>query len=154
MLNGNPIATPSVVVRKSLFAQIDYMIEDPEMAMTSDYHTWLKLANITDAFLHIPSKLGYYRIHDNNFSSDSILKPTIKAMNEFFLQLTEKQKSEVINNLTYTQGRVKFINKYYINAAEDLKQVVKVGKVLNKIKSLVMLAQIRVIVYFNKSKSH
>ena len=127
------------------------MNEDPELIMTSDYNTWLKIANITDAFLHVPKKLGFYRIHSNNISNDSILEPALKAMNGFFFPLNDKQKSDVITNLTYTQGRVKFINRNYPKAEEDLIKVVKVGRIFYKIKSLFMLAQIRIIILLRKS---
>jgi glycosyltransferase involved in cell wall biosynthesis len=151
LLKGNPIAAPSLVVRKSLLVRIDYMNEDPELIMTADYNTWLKIANITDAFLHVPKKLGFYRIHSNNISNDSILEPALKAMNGFFFHLNDKQKSDVISNLTYTQGRIKFINRNYPKAEEDLVKVVKVGRILNKIKSLFMLVQIRIIILLRKS---
>ncbi len=151
LLKGNPIAAPSAVVRKSLFARIDYMNEDLELTMTADYNTWLKIANITDAFLHVPKKLGFYRIHRNNLSNDSILEPALKAMNGFFFRLNEKQKSDVISDLTYTQGRVKFINKNYSKAKEDLMKVVQVGRIFNKIKSVSMLVQIRIIILRQKS---
>ena len=151
LLKGNPIAAPSVVVRKSLLVRVDYMNEDPELIMTSDYNTWLKIANITDAFLHVPKKLGFYRIHSNNISNDSILEPALKAMNGFFFPLNDKQKSDVITNLTYTQGRVKFINRNYPKAEEDLIKVVKVGRIFYKIKSLFMLVQIRIIILLRKS---
>ena len=151
LLKGNPIAASSAVVRKSLFAQVNYMNEDPELIMTADYNTWLKIANITDAFLHIPNKLGFYRIHSNNVSNDSILEPAIKAMNGFLFRLNEKQKSDVISDLTYVQGKVKFINRNYTKAQQDLIKVVRAGRILNKIKSLSILIQIRIIILLWKS---
>ena len=151
LLKGNPIAASSAVVRKSLFPRVDYMNEDPGLIMTADYNTWLKMANITDAFLHIPKKLGFYRIHGKNVSNDSILEPSLKAMDGFFSSLSEKQKNDVISDLTYVQGRVKFINRNYTKAQIDLLNVIRFGKISNKMKSMWMLAQIRIITLLQKS---
>ena len=151
LLKGNPIAASSAVVRKSLFSRVDFMNEDPGLIMTADYNTWLKMANITDAFLHIPKKLGFYRIHGKNVSNDSILEPSLKAMDGFFSSLSEKQKNDVISNLTYVQGRVKFINRNYTKAQIDLLNVIRFGKISNKMKSMWMLAQIRIITLLQKS---
>ena len=152
LLKGNPIAASSAVVRRPLLVRVDYMNEDTQLVKTADYNTWLKIANITDAFLHIPKELGFYRIHSDNVSNDSILEPALKAMNGYFFRLNENQKSNVINDLIYAQGRVKFINRNYTKAAQDLIKVVKNGRILNKIKSLSMLVQIRIIIALRKLK--
>jgi hypothetical protein len=72
-------------------------------------------------------------------------------MNGFLFRLNEKQKSAVISDLTYVQGKVKFINRNYTQAQQDLIKVVRVGRILNKIKSLSILVQIRIIILLWKS---
>ena len=74
-----------------------------------------------------------------------------KAMNGFLFRLNEKQKSDVISDLTYVQGKVKFINRNYTKAQQDLIKVVRAGRILNKIKSLLILVQIQIIILLWKS---
>ena len=142
IMNGNPIAASSVVVRKSLLEEIGYMDENPSLIKTGDYNTWLKIARKTNSFLHIPKKLGFYRIHDKNVSNDSILQPTLEAINEFLILLTDSQKTKIKINITYTQARIRFLNKNYQKALPDLLQVVKYGSFPKKIKSLLMLFRV------------
>lgn len=149
LMNGNPIAASSVVVRKSILEKIGYMNELPSLIKTADYNAWLKIAKITNSFFHIPKKLGYYRIHGANTSNDLILQPTLDAMAEFLYLLDDRQQSRVKNNLTFAQARVKFINKKYPDASIELIHTMKHGSYSQKIKSLVMLtsANIKIFTY-------
>ncbi len=142
LLNGNPIVGSSVVVKKSLLAEVNNMNEDADLNATADFNTWLKIASKTESFLHISQKLGYYRFHENNVSSHTILKPTIDSMGDFFHLLNQKQQRRVVLNLTYSQGRLKFINKDFVGCKIDLVKVVRHGGFLNRLKSIWMLVQI------------
>jgi glycosyltransferase involved in cell wall biosynthesis len=144
LVNGNPIAASSVVVRKYILQKIGYMNERPDLIKTADYNTWLKIANTSDSFLHIPKKLGYYRIHNNNVSDDSILEPTLAAMEEFLYLLSNKKKTKIKLNLIYAQARVRFISKNYSQAWPDLVQVIKHGSILRRIKAFLMLLRISI----------
>ncbi len=142
LLNGNPIVVSSVVVKKSLLADVDYMNEDADLNAAADYNTWLKIANITDCFLRIPQELGYYRFHENNFSTDTIVEATLKSMGDFFYLLDKKQQHKVVLALTYSQARIRFINKNFVNCKVDLIEVLRHGDFLKRLKSIWMLSQI------------
>lgn len=142
LLNGNPIVGSSVVVKKSLLADVGYMSEDANLNITADYNTWLKIASNTESFLYIPQKLGYYRFHKNNVSSQIIVKPTLESMADFFHLLDGKQQRKIILNLTYTQGRINFINRNFVECKIDLIKVLRHGGTLNVLKSIWMLVQV------------
>ena len=139
ILNGNPIATSSVVVKSSILKKVGYMNESPDLIKTADYNTWLRIARITDSFLHIPKKLGYYRIHESNISDDMILQSTLEAIAEFSYLFDDQQHAKIKNRIIYSQARLKFINKNYPQAVPDLIHVIKHGSLIKKIKSLFML---------------
>ena len=66
LVNNNPIINSSVVVRKDIIERVNYIDESDDMVAAEDYNTWLKVAEITDNFLHIPRVLGVYSILSNN----------------------------------------------------------------------------------------
>jgi glycosyltransferase involved in cell wall biosynthesis len=146
LLNGNPIAASSVVIRKSLFAQVDFMPEDPNLVMTADYKTWLKMASITNSFLHIPINLGVYRYHGNNVSSDSIFEPTLAAMSDYFFHLSKKQQNDVIGKLLYSQGKLRSYNENYASAKQDLIKVLRSANFTTRIKASCLLMQVMILI--------
>ena len=108
LLNGNPIAASSSVVRRSTFESIGGLNEELEMNSTADFNTWLKMAKITDNFVYIPKKLGSYRIHDNNVSDNQIFGPTFKAVEEFLPSLSQSKRNKIIAKISYAQGVLSF----------------------------------------------
>jgi glycosyltransferase involved in cell wall biosynthesis len=142
LLNGNPIVGSSVVVKKSLLAEVGYMNENANLNTTADFNTWLKIASKTDSFLHIPQKLGCYSFHKNNVSSLAISKPTIESMEDFLYLLDKKQRRRIVSNLTYSQGRLRFINKDFDGCKTDLVKVLRHGGFQNIFKSIWMLVQV------------
>jgi len=108
LLNGNPIAASSSVVRRSTFESIGGMNEELEMNSTADFNTWLKMAKVTDNFVYIPKKLGSYRIHDNNVSDNQIFGPTFKAVEEFLPSLSQSKRNKIIAKISYAQGVLSF----------------------------------------------
>lgn len=71
LLNGNAVPTSSVVVRRSLLGQVGGMTEERDMIAMEDYDCWLKVAKVTDKFVRLPGRLGYYWAGGGNTSSDT-----------------------------------------------------------------------------------
>jgi glycosyltransferase involved in cell wall biosynthesis len=81
LIDGNFIATPSIVVRKECYDRVDRF--DPDLGICEDYDMWLRLASeFTIAGLAVP--LVRIRIHDSNTMGD------IAAFSRFRLALVQK----------------------------------------------------------------
>jgi glycosyltransferase involved in cell wall biosynthesis len=139
ILNGNPIATSSVVARKSLFNQINGMNESIEMVTTADYNSWLKMSLISEKFYHLPKFLGYYRFHGDNLSNDAIFRPNLLAISEFLPHLNKAQRRRAISTLNFTQARVNFLARNYGEVNSYLIASFLNSKLSHKMKSIYML---------------
>ena len=83
LLTGNVIGNSSVVVRKNLLEKIGCFNESREMIATEDYNAWLRIAQLSNQFLWIPHRLGYYLQHNNNISHKDMSLPWRCAVDEF-----------------------------------------------------------------------
>lgn len=151
LLNGNTIATSSVVVRKRCILEIGGMNESQELIGTEDYNTWLRISRISDRFTLIPKYLGAYRSHTLNLSKQNIFKPPSCAVNEFLSLLTDHERFLLNLNHSYTAIRTKFINRNYRGLRFELYKLIRRGTYLYKLKSLFMLLVL--LFTFNWSKS-
>jgi predicted glycosyltransferase involved in capsule biosynthesis len=57
MINGNTIATSSVVVRRSILRKVQGMNESKDLFGIEDFNTWLKISRITEGFKFINQEL-------------------------------------------------------------------------------------------------
>ena len=139
LLNGNIICNSSVVVRRNLLISVGFFDERKELIAAEDYHTWLKIAKLTDKFLYIPQSLGFYLEHDQNLSKKDMSIPSRNAVTEFmqFLTITENLKLEA--NLKYKTGKFNYQNKNFLKAKEDFAFVLKNGNNSIKLRSLILL---------------
>jgi glycosyltransferase involved in cell wall biosynthesis len=138
IINGNTIATSSVVVRKSILNKVGGMNESKEMFGIEDFNTWLKISQITDGFKFINQNLGFYRVHSSNISSGKKFEPPAEAYREFLHLLTDKEIRVMENNYNYAVVRLNFINGNYSNIQKDLRALSKYGSISNRLKSLYM----------------
>jgi glycosyltransferase involved in cell wall biosynthesis len=83
---GNVITNSSVVLRRSLLAEIGGLSEDPELASWEDYDCWLRLARVTERFRRLPAVLGWYWIGGGNTSSPERTLRNLGRMRELYLQ--------------------------------------------------------------------
>ena len=109
--DGNRIATSSVVVKKKLLEEVNYMNETLDMAGTEDYNTWLKISQLTDNFKRINRYLGSYRIHDQNFSKKTNSTFPLHAIDGFIPQLDNKVLNQLNSNRKYTELRMNYMQK-------------------------------------------
>ena len=92
LLNGNAIATTSVVVRKRLLEQIGGMDESLEMIAAEDYNTWLRIAQLTDRFSYLPRSFGFYLFHAEGASRKKMEGLLHNACREFMFLLNPREK--------------------------------------------------------------
>jgi len=138
LINGNTIATSSVVVRRSILDKVKGMNESKEMLGIEDFNTWLKISQITDGFKLVSKNLGFYRIHGNNTSQGKKFLPPTAAFIEFLPLLSKKELSSMNCNYTLAATRLSFMAGNYNINKRDLISVVKNGRLTNRIKAFYM----------------
>jgi glycosyltransferase involved in cell wall biosynthesis len=109
LVKGNAIVNSSVVVRKNLLDKIGGINESVEMVAAEDYNTWLRIAQLTNQFVYLPRKLGYYLIHNQSISKKDMSVPARRAVNEFLHILNEHQKNKLEAHIRYTSGRFNYL---------------------------------------------
>ena len=139
LIKGNVIANSSAVVRKTLFYQIGFICEKEELVASEDYHTWLKIAQITNNFVYLPHILGHYMTHNKGVSKKDMSLSGWEAIGEFLDILQVKEKLKAKANLKYTSGRFNYLSGNITKAIKDLHFVVKHGSTSIKLKSCFMI---------------
>ena len=142
IINGNTIATSSVVVRKKNLVEVNYMREAPELIGIEDYNTWLRISKFTEAFQLVPLELGVYRRHENNNSHSQDTNLHTEAFREFLPLLSDREKRGIKLNHLYACARLKYLNKDYQNLRQELTYLLIHGSVFTKAKSFFMLITI------------
>jgi len=138
LMNGNTIATSSVIVRRSILSKVKGMNESKEMLGIEDYNTWLKISQITDGFKLVSKNLGFYQIHSNNTSQGKRILPPTAAFIEFLPLLSKREISAMNCNYTFAAARLNFLEGNYIGNKRDLISIVKNGSLANRIKAFYM----------------
>ena len=138
LLKGNCIANSSVVVRKSLLEKIGGLNESRAVIAAEDYNT-LRIARLTDQFLYLPRRLGYYFIHDQGVSQKDMSIPARHAVDEFISLLSESQRLKLEANFRYTTGRFNYLLGNHSDTKDDLLFAMKHGYSMTMIKSAALL---------------
>jgi glycosyltransferase involved in cell wall biosynthesis len=139
LVGGNAISNSSVIVRKSILEKIGGIDENKNLPAAEDYNAWLRVAKITDQFLYLPYKLGYYFIHPQSMSDKDMSVPGRQAVAEFIEILNEKQKIKLESYLRYISGRYNYLNLDHTKAKKDLFFVLKKASISFKLRALIMI---------------
>lgn len=139
LVNGNAIANSSVIVRKDLIKKVGMINESKSVVAAEDYNTWLKISKLSEQFIYLPKKLGYYFIHNKSTSKKNMSIPLRKATDEFLNDLNDKQKKKLESNIRYLSGRYNYLNFNYDMAKRDLKFTLYHGLFSLKLKSFFMM---------------
>ncbi len=139
LLSGNMICNSSVIVRRNLLISIGFIDERKELVAVEDYHTWLKIAELTDKFFYIPQSLGFYSEHNQNLSKKDMSIPSRVAVEDFKEILTKRQNLKLEANIKYKSGRFCYLNNNFEKSKQDLIYVLKYGYYSLKLRSLLML---------------
>ena len=139
LLNGNDISLSSVVVRKSILIKVNGMNESSAFFAIEDYETWLRIAKITNLFVHIPKVLGAYRLHDGNIGKINNFQYLSDALISYLNDLDKKQLCRYQSLYIYQIARSNYHDKKFKETTPDLVFVIKFGKVNFATKALIML---------------
>jgi len=139
LMNGNAIGNSSVVVRRNLLEQIGGIDENVEMIACEDYNAWLRIAQVTEAFLYIPKSLGYYAVHENGISQKDMSSALRCAIAGFSSVLNQRQKCKLESKLRYLTGRFAYVSGDFDIAKENLSFALRHGEFKIAVKSILML---------------
>ena len=140
LLNGNDIALSSVVVRKTIFTQVDGMNESPSLFAVEDYDTWLRIAQITNRFKYINKALGVYRLHDGNIGKINNFKYLSNAIAPHLALLNTRQLRRFQSLYIYQIARNNYNSKRFTEVTSDLIFVIRFGRLKYAVRSVLMLA--------------
>ena len=101
---GNPLATSSVLARKSVLLEAGGFPEAAELVSVEDFALWLKLADNGASFLHIPRRLGKYRIHGGVTSRTDSPSRAELALEPYFPQLSMRRVQMTHGFIAYARG--------------------------------------------------
>ena len=139
LLGGNAIGNSSVVVRKKLLDEIGGINESEKIIASEDYHTWLRIAQLTDKFFYLPYRLGYYLVHNKSLSQKDMSVPMHYAVTDFKSALSQQQKIKLEANLRYVAGRFNYVNCNYKKAKKDLLFAFRNGFFFLRVRAFIMI---------------
>jgi len=145
LIRENPIATSTVLVRRDVLIKVGGMSEDPTMVGAEDLNTWLKIAKMTEKFVHIPKALGGYRMHPDGISKKDMSEPMRAAMSDFRSSLSFEQQKILEARLSYIKGRYLYLQEKYLIAIPYLYGCLNFGNMYLRVKALIMLLKIRMV---------
>jgi glycosyltransferase involved in cell wall biosynthesis len=139
LINGNPISNSSVMVRKNILEKVGLINESKKLVASEDFNTWLKISKVTDQFLYLPKRLGFYLIHEENISNKDMSLSYRAATDEFLSTLNNIQKIKLESRIRYLSGRFNYLNNDYLKAMKDLLYVIKNNKNFLMFKAMIMI---------------
>lgn len=142
LVNGNAVATSSVVLKTALFRSLGGMNPNPELLGVEDYDAWLRVADSGANMVAIPKILGSYRVHAGS-ASRSRMAAKVRAVVEphlFNLSDSDVRKTNAI--LTYIEERENFILKTP-GLQRRLLTVIRYANLSHKVRAFYMLVKAR-----------
>ena len=111
LVNGNAVATSSVVLRTSLFRSLGGMNPSPELLGVEDYDAWLRVADSGANIIAIPKILGGYRVHLGSTSRSRMAAKVRAVVQPHLSKLSGSDALKAKAILTYIEAREDFILK-------------------------------------------
>ena len=140
LLNGSKINNSSVIVRKTILEQVGLISTENKIIASEDFHTWLKIANISNGFKYIPQILGTYTVHDAGISRKDMSHPMRNATIEFSRILDKGQINKLKAHIRYAHCRYVYSNSLNINITKQLLFCIKFGNFQIQIRSFYMIS--------------
>lgn len=148
LLSGNLISNSSTIVRKKVLHKVGLINENRSLIAAEDYNTWLKISILTDLFVYIPKRLGFYFVHEHNISQKNMYKPTKEATKDFVSFLSKKEKLKFKSRLKYLSFNNNYLNSSFRKIKKEFLFILKNGTLNLKIYVLIKIINF----YLNKLK--
>lgn len=139
ILKGNAIPNSSVVIRKSLLEKIGGINESKKMIAAEDYNTWLRVAKLTNNFVYLRSRHGYYLSHNEGVSKQDMSIPYKESISEFMDSLSCQDRDIVDSNAAFISGRYHYHEKEYNTALKMILKSLTTGKGGFKFRAFLLL---------------
>ena len=108
MTGWNALHTSTVCVRKALLDEVGGFSEDSALIAIEDFHLWVRIARVSERFVHLPRILGAYWTDGGNissFSPTSMVRET--ALHDCFTPLLAgNERREAQRMLCYRKGLI------------------------------------------------
>jgi glycosyltransferase involved in cell wall biosynthesis len=138
LVNGNPIATSSVLVRKKLLESVGGMNESPAMTAAEDYHTWLLISRQPGQFKYLAEGLGYYLVHAQGVSRKDMSGPMRAAVSDFLPLLDKRERRTAFARIFYARVRSRFLAGRHAAVMHHLCYCIRFGDSEIRFKALAM----------------
>lgn len=136
---GNAIGNSSVIVRKSILIKIGGISENKNLVAAEDFNTWLRIAKITNQFMYLKKKLGYYLIHDVSAQKKNLSISHKESVNEFMNLFNSQQKLALEVKWKYMSGNYNRLINNRTKAKQEFIFVIKYGSFPLKLRSLLKI---------------
>ena len=139
MLKGNIICNSSVIVRKKLINEIGGINESKDIIAAEDFNTWLRVAEISDNFIYLPLKLGFYFEHSMGVSQRDMSVPTRMASKDFLKYLNDFEQKKFEARMAYIKGKFEYSSSSLMDAKAHLLYTIKHGYIMLKFRASLLL---------------
>lgn len=116
LTKGNQILNSSVVIRKKIIEDVNYLSENPNLFAIEDFDLWIRVSKITERFYYLNKSLGAYWAGDSNYSKAD--RKSIERMKFLYSthlpSVSEKSKksAQAILNYIVTRERMLCGDRY------------------------------------------
>lgn len=148
LLKGNLISNSSTIVKKKILEKVGMVNESKSLIAAEDYNTWLKISTLTDLFVYIPKRLGFYFVHEHNISQKNMYEPTKEATKDFLGFLCKNEKLKFKSRLKYLSFNNNYLNSSFRKIKKEFLFILKNGTFNLKIYVLIKMINF----YLNKLK--
>lgn len=142
LMSGNPIATSSVVVRRSLIDEVGGFNERRDLIAAEDYDAWIRIARATDRFFYLPNSLGFYHFSPTGASRKDMSVPmrAVHAIYSDYLSHSDCKRMDA--SPAYAAGRYAYQAGHLRVALKELQKSFLYGRLELKIRSLLFMVAI------------
>ena len=138
IMNGNLIFNSSVVLKKKLLEEINFLNEERQLVSSEDYYAWLSIFKKNPKIKYLNKKLGYYSIHEGSISKKNMYWSTMMAYRKFISPMGLTEKRKIYSRLNYIKINFKLKNNLFVKKKYFLYSIV-FGHFEIKIKTLYFL---------------
>lgn len=139
LTGGNPIATSSVLLRRSIINQIHGFDERTELIAAEDYDAWIRCSLITDRFIFVSDFLGSYYYSPTSASRKDMSLPMRNVYANFSNRISPQDSLRMDSNAAYAAGVFAFHANRLRAALVELRLSLLFGRLELKLKSLFLL---------------
>jgi glycosyltransferase involved in cell wall biosynthesis len=136
LINGNAIATSSVVVRRYIVEKIGGFDESSDVVAAEDFKLWLGVATLTDKFIYINNPLGYYLDLGSGISSKNMSSVYYFAIKDYLKLLEPKSVNKAISFVKYINAKYVLTFDISNSCIDDLIFCIRYSKTEFKLKSI------------------